>query len=785
MTRLDSVLFALLLCPAVSLAQDVVPVAPGATGPISTDDTEALTRVLRVVVSSGVAGHFADPVCEGDVTLSPAGFTQHAGTLAHAAEPSGGPSLVVDTGGLVQPHGIARYASERSPDALAQLVDGLGYDALAFAYRDLEADRERVLRSARAFAAVGVPYVLSNLRCDATSAALCEAIHDAGDGPLIVARGAEKVAFLAFVDPAALARVTAVNTHGLTIAPLLDAMRDGVRLARARGATIVVVSIDNGVSETAITDALAVAEALEADAKPDLVLAARAGEHMLFTRPASFHPAVAAARPGGVSLIDVRRNIETAAFDMLVTRPTPSTSPSPAIEAFIDAVGAPYCAVLGEPLAGGGLTRALDADALFALATAAVREASDAEIAVLNRGVVERVFAPMRPSGLTASDVFLGLRYDEHVVVATVDAAYVQALARAVAANEHVEMLGLAITNPRAADETITVNGRPLDMRGRYRIATVQFIADGGDGLLPSGVTYEPLPITLRGALRAHLDRPRTVDPRDDFPNPADRLAYAFSIQSDASFGGTVVTNEAEFDASQLARNNNIVFGTQNTLTLTAASTRFVWDNSLVARYRTTRIEDGTREEGDDLIAFRTNARYAGLRSAYPYVYVPAPFAELYVESEFTLPDPVEGAMPPTRTYRHFMLRPTVGLQFTVTPHLGLRINAGVETEVLAPDPDPSFGLGGQLLLAPWTFFQEGARSGTIGGSMDYFASQLGNANRQEIRANLDFGVVLSSFFGLAFTSTLFALKEDTSDFALAFAMTASVRIGWYVRTQR
>lgn len=747
--------------------------------PAFTRADEALAVALRVVASSGVGGHFADPVCEGDRTLVPASFARYASVLAMPSE-SGEEAFVIDTGGLVQPHGIARHTLTASPETLAVLIEQLGYDVLAFGYRDLEGERPRVLDAARSLATQGVPYVFSNLTCDEDAIELCEVVHDAGDGPLLFPRGTERIAFLAFIDPSALRRVSSSNKRGLHIADLHESVRDGVRLARARGATIVIVSVDNGHSDSAIEDALTLSEALEDDAKPDLLLAARAGADMLFTRPASFRPAIAAAPPGAVSAVDVRRNVETQAFDMMVTRPRGDELPSTAITTFIERVGAGYCEAYGEPLTGGVLERPLDAGDLFALATASMREATGAEIAVLNRGVIDASFTPMRSTGLTRSDVYVGLRYDESIVTASVSADYLRLLARAAAGNADVEMLGLTITNPGAADEAITVNGRPLEPRGRYRVATVRFIADGGDGLAPAGGNFRPIETTLREALFAHLERTREVDPRDDFANPADKLAFAFTVQSDASFGGTIVSNEPAFESAQLARDDNVVFGTQNTLTLTAQSTRFAWDSAFIARYRSTNPANGPREEGDDIFSFRSNARYRGLRSRIPKVYVPEPFAEVYFESEFTIPTA-------TRDYRHFLLRPTLGMQFTLAPQLGFRVNGGFEMQVLAPDPEPSPGIGGQLLLTPWTFFQTPKRSGTLGGSVDYFASALGrgNTNRQELRATLDLSVVLSSFFGLAFTSSLFGQRERGTDVAIAFATTASVRIGWYVRTQR
>lgn len=74
---------------------------------------------LRVVATAGIAGRFAHARCDEAESLVPhetADFT--APLLARGGEDA----FVVDTGGLLAPHGVTRFANRDFPAAVADLV---------------------------------------------------------------------------------------------------------------------------------------------------------------------------------------------------------------------------------------------------------------------------------------------------------------------------------------------------------------------------------------------------------------------------------------------------------------------------------------------------------------------------------------------------------------------------------------------------------------------------------------------------------------------------------------
>lgn len=752
------VVLALLCSASISLAQE-------SAGPLQT-----------IVFTSSISGYFGEPRCTAETTLAPSAFAPHASALTRAAAHEN--TFVFDTGGLFEPHGVGRFALHEDPAALARLARELGYDALAFAGKDLQGPREPLILLGHRLVELNVPFIATNLRCDERSGALCDVLDDAADPVRILASGSERIALLSFIDPAILTHVAEDNRRGITLEPLEDAFHRAVAEARQRGATLVIATVDNGSSASASGEAITLAESLPPPDRPDLLVSARAGRQLLYARPAGFQPPIAAAPPGGAATVEVRRRADSALLEMLVRPLAPSSASAPALEAFVAAIGPRYCAALDVPLPGGHLGTRLGPRGLAELAGGAMRVAADAELSFLNTPMIDDRFSRAAGDTLTASDIQIGLQFDDPMVVATVDADWLKTVARAIASRSDILATGLTIRHPNAANEEVEINGRALESAGRYRIVVSRFLAEGGTGALPAGPRYEPLgEMTVREALLEWLRTERSSDPREALPDPADSPEWSFTFASDTSIGSTTIRNPGAYADTQFERADNLSYGTQNQLDLVARSTRISWENQAMLRYRSTATRGQPREESDDLASFRSTFAYREPRSRHPEPYVPEPFGEAYVETEFTVPS--------ARTARHFLVRPTLGARFTLAEPLTLKLQAGGSFELFDRSVDPSPGVGAVLTLTSWKFFEAGRRSGSLEGVFDWFVSGLGISPVNTIRGNLALALQLNQVLGLSFTSTLFAVKQPDASMSYALNATANLRLAWFVRTQR
>jgi hypothetical protein len=727
-----------------------------------------------VLVSSQVFGHFGDPVCDGDAGIAPSRFIRYA-EWHRPAVAGEEPPFLFDTGGLLAPHGVARFAAAHDPEAYATFVAELGYRALALGEPELAAPRADTLEVVRELRERGVPVVASNLHCRPPGQAVCDRVVDASDGVSTHRLGQEKLAFVTVLSPEALKRIAPERSAGLSLAPLKPSLAAAVRRAREQGATVVVASVDDGGGAEAAARTLSLARGLPEDGKPDLLFAAGAGEQMIFARPQGFRPAVIAAPPAAFARVRVRRNVLTETFDVLA-RPTPAArEPHPAFETFAETIGPAYCARWGQKLAGGELQRPVLGDEMLLLAAGAMRQATGAEVALVDRRIIEPAWVP-RDSALSASDVQVAVRYDEPLVRAEVEGAW---LAKVAAKEGELRALGLG-----KKDGAVTVNGRPIETRGEYDVVTLRLVAQSGD--LPGGVDFAPVPAaTVREVTLAHLSEPRAEDPRDAFDDPAETFEWTFRVDLDGTFAGTHVENPQvpddsgtlgpAYDDSQLQRDNTTTFGFASNLQIHAVSPSWGWANVLNTQYQLTDTAGAARAEGVDQTFYRSTLRYRGFLKKRDAFYVPEPFVENYLETELTVPS--------ERTFRHFLLRPQLGLQFSLTDRLSFKMTGGFEVEAFEPGADILPGVGVQLVLTKWKLIEAGDRSVAIEGNADYFVSDLGDIERQTLRGNFSASIDLFGPLALGVSLNLFVARRQGQDPGVASTSNVFLRVGWLGRT--
>jgi 2',3'-cyclic-nucleotide 2'-phosphodiesterase (5'-nucleotidase family) len=753
---------------------------------------------VRVLASAGLRGRLGEPLCRDGRTVEP---HPAAAFLAPLAEAGAAPeAVVVDTGGLLNPHGVSRFVAREQPALLAAVARELGYDMLALGEDDLGAPRGRVTELARQLAGDGIQYVANNLSCADAARGLCDVVLDASDPALLRAVGGEQVALLALVDPRVLQHIAPDRAEGLSLTPIAAALPALVRGARASGATLVVAVLDLDAEA-----ALALPRSLPQDARPDLILLPDAGADLLFARPATVTPAIAAPSPGSGLAIRVARTAPPATLDLdgradalrggldLVATPLAPAEGAVAkpVAAFVAAVGASYCAAFDTPVAGGrlDLARPLDAAAMAELSARILREHADADVAILNPAAVSHGFKPADPRELTASDLYVALEYDEPLVVADVPPEWLLKLRQARAAGLLTPGLGDKAPDPaRVALEHLRVRGRRVVEDATYRVVTIRFLAAGGDGALPPlppDVTWEPVDHraeggevryrSLRDAALEVLGRSSERDPRDVREDPDASPEWVVSAQVDGDFAGATVSNPDGHEAALLSTKTAASLGGDLTLAASATSPRFSWENSFFGTFRTQYTPgsgdaEGGFVEANDQLQLRSMASWRGLREDPRDVWIPDPYLEVFVESELTRPE--------TRDWHWLLLRPTLGARFPVTDKLELKVQGGFQATPLDPEGEIEAGLGLIVNLRPLVLsgtMKEGLR---IDGQLDFFWLDLFDEDRWQARGQFNLVLDLGGPFGFVFGTVWYAQDDPVRAIGLALTATAGIRLG-------
>jgi hypothetical protein len=755
--------------------------------------------LARVIATADVDGHLGVPVCDehGDLTPHPRALYTYA--LVRQAQAPDQP-LVLDAGGLLGQGGVVRFAAEHDTDGLAELVLSLGYDGLAFGASELNTPRRRTVPLAEALRARGVPFIASNLRCRGPVARpLCDAIVDADEPPLIVRAGQLDVAVLAMTAPHVLGHLEPELSQGLVLEPIEDALPAAVASVRQRvGLVVLMLDADHD-------DALTLLEEIEEVGRPDLVILSDPRSRLLFGRPNDVTPAIVTPPGSDAVEIVVREDREVrVGVPQMIAQPLAQhglTAGEPVLR-FLERIGPSYCDVWGESLPGGRLERTIDREELNALVSDFLRESVDADVGVLNRSLFDRTFRPAHDDELTASDLYVALQHDELVYEARVPREWLLEL------TARREAHSLATSGLTGTGSSTRVRGRPLVSRASYRVVTTRYLArGGGDALpdLPDGLGWTPVRLSALRRWRTEDDRGLELDPTlsvreialralgvDDardprLARPSANDAPEWVIQGfiDGTFSGSSVDNPAGYQAAQLNRASTVALGTEINVRADATAPTWTWESLGVFRYRTQWTEGsssmgvrspGAFNEAVDQIQLRSTGSYRGLRSSATTAepWVPDPYLEVFVETELT--------EPASRSFHWLLFRPTLGARFPLTTDLELKLQTGLEAQMLQPNNEAELGVGAILTLRPWDLLRAGDRHVQIQGLVDFFFADPGDANRWQIRGSFDASLDLAGPLALTFGVRAYLQQDRGADLGFALDATAGFRIGTLTR---
>lgn len=630
------------------------------------------TAPLPVLVSSGFQSNVVPLRCAPDAPPADTGLGRLGASLQSVPQ-----ALRLDAGDLFGASALAHRLSQAHPERAAEAVRALGYHALAVGHRDLAAPRADLLARARALRAVGVPMLLSNLRCADDARALCDAVDDADDPPRIVDfPGLEgvRVAVIALVAPGTLSGVAQDRAAGLTLESPTEVLARMTLQARAAGATQVIALYDPA-WPASLDDTLRVAHGLPAGQRAELVLANDLSGQITHLQVDRTGLQIHATEPGRVLRVDLGALDRAPAL----VEPAAATLPAP-VEALTGALRDDLCALDRVAFAGASLVAPLDRDGMTTLLLDVIREHAAAEVSIINRGALRPLERfPLRDR-ITGLDVMGALPFDDHLFVGTMTGEALKALLESDRA-ERFRVRGVT-----HEDDVWTVNGRALVDAQRYRVVSTGFVVGGGDGGLGEGVSDDFARYAGDGpreVFSAWLAQPRTGDITRAPVDPARRTRWLFRAFVDASWAQTSITNPRNYQDPQLARagSSDIVLDAE--FRADADHPRYTLDDNLRVRLGFTRTVETTGEDtgilkSADLLALRNQLAWRGLYARRRW-YQPLPYAESYLESEFSRPS---GEVA-TRDFHHLQFRPTAGVRFELPLRSNMNLGVGADQELL------------------------------------------------------------------------------------------------------
>lgn len=740
---------------------------------LSASTAAAETRI-RLFASSLAQGEFATLQCDEQEKYKASSFARIASAIRGARElvPE---SFVFDTGGLVSPNGLMRHAVREDPARVAAMIRDLGYRALALGEDDLKNELEEIVHFAEVLRREGIPFVATNLVCKEPAAALCNALVTAEDGVPIFREGGNRVAFISLASPVIRSHLPLEVAEALVFQSIEDTLVRAVAEAREKEADMIVAVIDDGIGAEGFGRTLSLAAKLPEEARPDLLMSARGGTEVLFARPINETPAVFAAPPAGVAQLDIRR-LDAGDLDFRARRLSEVEPIAEPLSELLYDLSDSICAQASESLKGGEIEEKLDREELLRLSARIVGAKTGADLVILERDSVREDFSLIEEGQLSRVDLDLAFEIDAPLLIASVKGSFLKSLIRSEAARKAFFLDGLEHRYPGKAYERISLYvPMNIDDEGVYRVVTTRTIAERS-GLLPAlppNESWEPTGERLRSATLAYLEEAGEGDPRERLRDPANLFEWYGRATGDVNFGGTVVRNPSDYSESQLTREDSLTLGITSQADFGGINDNLHFENRFDLRYRLIRNQ-AERTEGDDLISLLSRLRFHGAYTRRPKVYIPEPFVEVYLESEFTRAD--------TRDFHHFLARPSAGAIFRLLDPLTLSIRGGFETELLDPNRsvDPGFGL--RLDMTNLELLKERNNRLIMRGFIDYFLSSVRGEGRHTLRATADVAYTLGTRISIGLQVVVYGRKDASAEFGVGTNATAFLRGAFYGR---
>jgi hypothetical protein len=727
---------------------------------------------LRLAATSTLAGQFSKATCGSGTAPLIALGQGLAGAPADA--------LKLDAGDLMGTAAISRIAIDKDAAGVAAAIVSLGYKALAIGHRDLAAQRSELLTLARELDKRGLTYTLSNLRCDAALSELCDAIiHDA-DAPLIIDHAGVKVAFVAAVAPAALEHAAKDRTRGLSLLDPAQAITAATLKARAAGAEWVVAAYDPKLGEE-LEDAIAFAQKLDPVSGPDVVLVQGISERVRLAVSDLQGTTLVATRPLEVLVIEQRKT-EAPRLSIAQSGVAPN-----AVQRFSDALGDQICRDYEKSFAGAALETPLDREGFASLFLDVMRETSKSEVAVINRLAVSRRAPYPFVTALTPLALMQALPFDNTLRTTVMRGDQLVTFASGKAA-ERFYVRGLV----KKLDGWY-INDRAVDTRANYKVVTTDFVADGGHGGLSSApLSFDtPRKESARELLGTFLDVPREGDVRKAPIDPAKRTRWTLSyrLQLDVTNVTVVNPDATVFTDTQLARGQSLSIVGETEFRAFGDHPAYTFENQVRLRFgllKTITVSGDTSGFIDnvDLIAGRSLFFYRRIFGTTPKWYHPLPYADLYVESEFT--------RPAARSYHHLGLQGTAGVRFEIARPFAVYVGGGFTWETLATAAQltpPAAPLAGVLVagwqLRPFKLVFLGDRPIELETNLDAVVRDIGAQTQSVIRGRVRLAIPIFSVFSLTTTYDVFLrtvnVRSDSGAWSTRVGYSGDIYLGLQV----
>lgn len=725
MRQLTLLLSLLLLCQAAHVhAQDGPPASAPSSAPAVKVKAKASAGEdgrLHVLFTTDIYGRFAWPGCgqresgRADLAHMVAAVKKKREQLRKAGE---GEPLVLAGGSMIRPDVLGNhiFGEGRAWSGSAiRLLKGVGFHAVSVGPYDFGAHPDALKTYMAGMRGAKIPLLAGNVTCTEKDDFRCQHLgDDKGRRYTVLQRGNLRVGVVAITREDLPQRILKRSRGSIAAGDPGDEARKLLRLLRQQekvDLTIVLATLN--LESDAPAPVLSFVRDLGAEA-PDLVVA-----DAMFHRGSSDFIARIQSKQGsaivgtdrfgqhlGHAVIRYRRTdkgVKVPLIDVTV-EPVTDVQPDPSSLPYVQDMLRELCRTVDKPLGKARFDKPMKAADFKTYLMEIMRNKEGAEISFLNDSALAD--AAFDKGSMTREMVLRTIRTETQLGSAWITGERLKKLLTPflLGQKEGLNWLGLEKQGLKWY-----VNKRLLIDGLHYRVAMTKFVANGGDGLIKLKTErFKDSGFSLRRTILdffegdgpSRIDEDPGIDLDKDFPDPWEN--WVFYGGSDV---GLAVSNVSVGNGSKGDRYNKPLL-TRDTVT----SLKMEIDLSLGASNRNHALEadlsflygktwtltaedeaagkEATAAESADQIRADLLYRLNMLRNRQSPAqwYMPVPYAEATVISEFSADNTYLDVNAQEQTYHFVELGGTVGVGLLPHPYLFVKAGFAVNGELLTPD---------------------------------------------------------------------------------------------------
>jgi len=745
-------------------------------------------RRFHLLFTSDIYGRYGWPGCDG-AKRDGADLSQLVSAVERrrkdARQAGDGEPLVVAGGSMIRPDAMGNHIFNEGrawAKTAVELIARVGFDAVAVGAYDFGARPDALKAYMTEMAGAGVPLLAANVVCKDPGDFRCRYI-DRGKRRryLVLERGGLRVGLFAVVREDLEKRILGRSAGSL------DA-KDPVKVARAlvselrRGEKVdlVVVLANLNLESNSPEPVLSFVRKLKRDA-PDLVVA----DNMFYLKGDDFitrihnqngPPILGTDRFGqhlGEAVVHYGRGSDGGVSISRVQvemQPVAALPPEKRAARLVDDLRAELCRALNQPLGHGRFREPVTQDEFMTYVMEVMRNREGAEIALLNDGAVADTSFPMS-GALTREKVLRAIRTETHLGTFRMSGARLKkVLAAYVGGAPGLDVLGLTKNG-----SSWYVNSRTLLDGQHYKVAATKFVASGGDGLISLlAERFRDSGFSLRRVVegffeedrQAALDGESTIDVKTDFPDPWRRWLLFGESNVGIAMSNLSVQNGPggkRYNKPQLLLDNVTALKLDMGIGLGASNRDHAVEADIGLKYGKTwtltaqdELEGKSATGAETVDQIRADFLYRlnmiRNRRAPGRWYLPVPYAEATLITEFTSDNTYTKSDGSTGSYHYLELGGTVGVGFLLHPYLFAKAGFALSGELLTPseafaeigeERAPRTGLYLGYKLRRLKLIASVRNPLQLESRLDYFATDLGGTRRQElsVQSKLYFGL--------------------------------------------